>query len=284
MSDNKEFVETGHYYSAVPNMLELQRDADRIWNDSKGVCGIDMNEQAQLKMMQDISEFSKDAPWHDAKKENLRFYCRNGIFEYMDALFLYGIMRMYSPKNIIEIGSGFSSAVMLDTSEKFLNDSVNITLIEPFTERLNSLLMPNDIDKPNLKIINTRLQDVQIGEFDRLGNGDILFVDSTHVLKTGSDVDYILGVIIPRLAPGVIIHVHDIHWPFVLYKQWAMGGRAWNEVYAMRSFLQFNSEFEIISMLHWIAVKHFELFSRVMPEATKSIGNGLWIRRKTHGK
>jgi hypothetical protein len=138
----------------------------------------------------------------------------------------------------------------------------------------------NSSDKKNYKITKNKLQNISLDTFEILKDKDILFIDSTHVLKTGSDVEYLLGEIFPCLSPGVIIHIHDIHWPFVLLKEWAIEQRAWNEVYAVRSFLQYNYEFEIILMLHWMAIKHFDMIKQLMPLAAKSIGNGLWIRRK----
>ena len=277
-----EFVKTGHFYSAVPNISELKKDENRIWNSNTSVKGIDINESYQLELFNNLIQFYSEIPWCKKSRPGYRFYYDNEAFQEMDSIILYSLIRLCNPKNIIEIGSGFSSAVSIDTNEYFMNKKINIEFIEPYTDLLHSLIFPND--KLQYNIYKSRLQDIQLDLFNKLNDKDILFIDSTHVLKTGSDVELILGEILPMLNPGVIIHIHDIHWPFVLYKDWAMEGRAWNEVSAIRSFLQFNSEFEIIFMLHWMACEHLDKINEMMPLATQGIGNGLWIRRKGGSK
>ena len=273
-----EFVEPGHYYSAIPNLNELELYSDIIWNQNKIPLGIDMNVDYQLEIFFKLLKYYKDIIWENEHQSGLRFKYNNSEFGCMDAIILCGLMRLINPKNIIEIGCGFSSAVMMDTNELFFNNSINMEFIEPFPERLYSILKTEDTSR--YKIIQNRLQDVPLNTFDKLKDKDILFIDSTHVLKTGSDVERILGEIIPNLSPGVLIHFHDIHWPFVIYKNYAMSGIAWNEVYAIRSFLQFNGEFEILFMLHWMSIIEFDKLIKYMPIVSENSGSGLWIRRK----
>jgi len=147
------------------------------------------------------------------------------------------------PQRIIEIGSGFSSACMLDhIDRKSLN--TNITFIEPYPQRLMALLRETDLDKH--KLIHGNLQDVALDEFDALQQGDILFIDSTHVMKTGSDVNYELFEILPRIRDGVYVHFHDTFWPYEYPIGWTFErGYSWNELYGLRAFLQYNNRFSI---------------------------------------
>ena len=158
------------------------------------------------------------------------------------------MMREFRPKRIIEIGSGFSSALMLDVNEKHFNNLIDLTFIEPYPDRLNKLVKPND--KAN--IIPQKLQDVDFNIFTKLEENDIFFIDSSHVSKAGSDVNSIIFNVLPLLKKGVLIHFHDIFYPFEYPEKWYKEGRYWNEAYILRAFLQFNSVFKIIYWLDWL--------------------------------
>src|SRR6185295_14291779 len=117
-------------------------------------------------------------------------------------------------------------------------------LIEPYPDLVKRLLRPDDFDR--VQFIRSLVQDVPLKIFDVLEANDILFIDSSHVCKVGSDVYHELFRILPRLRPGVIIHFHDIFWPFEYPEDWLREGRAWNELYLMRAFLQHNEAYEIL--------------------------------------
>jgi len=157
---------------------------------------------------------------------------------------IYFMMRHFKPRRIIEIGSGYSSCFTLDVNELFFDYEVKCTFIEPFPERLHSLIRIGDIDR--VEIIESRLQEVNFERFSELQAGDILFIDSTHISKINSDVNYILFRILPHLKQGVVIHFHDIFYPFEYPKEWIYEGYAWNEAYTLRAFLQYNYAFQII--------------------------------------
>jgi hypothetical protein len=131
------------------------------------------------------------------------------------------MMRTFKPKEIIEIGSGHSSAIMLDTNEICFDNKINLTFIEPYPEeRLMKIL--KDSDKISHTIINKKVQSIDLDTFLSLSENDILFVDSTHVSKVGSDVNFILFEVLPALKPGVLIHFHDIFYPFEMPKHWVL--------------------------------------------------------------
>jgi hypothetical protein len=164
---------------------------------------------------------------------------------------------------------------MLDTREVF-NQNIDLTFIEPYPALLRSLL--RDADKSNCHIIDSKVQHVPLEVFKSLQKDDILFIDSSHVSKTGSDVNYELFEILPDLNEGVIIHVHDIFYPFEYPKSWVYDGRNWNESYMLRAFLSYNSKFRIEFFVDYLS-KHHRSSLQQMPLLQKENGGSLWMRK-----
>jgi len=277
-TQNSHFVPPGHYYSPIPNLAEIQRDEAKIFSNPKTqIAGIDLNEDKQLRLLNEFIPFYKEVPFQDHKTENLRYYFENPAYSYSDAIFLHCMIRHTSPKQIIEVGSGFSSCVTLDTSELFFGGNIQTTFIEPYPQLLKSLVKPEDEDR--IEVISSRLQDIDLTFFDRLKANDILFIDSTHVSKIDSDVNYLFFEILPRLSAGVYIHFHDIFFPFEYPKAWIYEGRAWNEAYLLRSFLQYNNTFGIILMNTFMEYFHSSFFEEHMPLCLKNPGGSIWLRK-----
>jgi predicted O-methyltransferase YrrM len=228
-------------------------------------------------LVQLFEQYYSEIPFTENKNNKTRYYFENGVYSYTDAIFLYSMIRHFKPKQIIEIGSGFSSSIILDTNEHFMNNSIKLTCIEPYTDRLKSLL--NNNDENTTIIIEKDVQDVHIETFEKLNSGDFLFVDSTHVVKTGSDVNYILFEILPKLKSGVFIHFHDIFYPFEYPKDWVFIGRNWNEDYFLQAFLMYNNKFEIKLFSHYLHKHHKEVFNK-MPLCYKNHGGNLWLMKK----
>ncbi|MCU4121180.1 class I SAM-dependent methyltransferase [Variovorax sp. N23] len=128
-------------------------------------------------------------------------------------------------------------------------------------------------------VLGQPLQDVPVGVFQALGENDVLFIDSTHVSKVGSDVNRLLFEIFPLLAPGVVIHLHDIFYPFEYPKAWILEGRAWNEAYLVRAFLQDNARFQVLLMNTFMSHFHREFFEQQMPLCLHNEGASLWLRK-----
>jgi predicted O-methyltransferase YrrM len=188
------------------------------------------------------------------------------------------MLRQFKPKRIVEIGSGYSSALMMDVNEHFLNHKMSLTFVEPYPKLLKSLMKPDD--KKRYKIIGQNLSEVRSSVFKKLEAGDILFVDSTHVSKVGSDVNQIFFDILPLLKKGVIIHVHDIFYPFEYPLQWIEETRAWTEGYVVRAFLHNNKEYEIILFNHFLNVHHKKELKKLLPNTSKNAGSGIWLRKR----
>jgi hypothetical protein len=183
------------------------------------------------------------------------------------------MIRKFNPSKIIEIGSGFSSCVMLDTNNLFFDNNINLTFIDPNTDRLMSLLSNNE----NVSIHKKKIQDIDLDIFKNLNANDILFVYSSHIVNFEGDVNFILFEILPLLKSGVIIHFHDIFYPFEYPPTWII--RNLNEAYFLKCFLMYNSIFKIILWSDFLHKNHSKYFTD-MPLCYKNTGGNLWIVKK----
>jgi hypothetical protein len=269
----------GHFYSPIPSLTEIARDDSKIFNTIPRIIpGLELHESEQLELLEEFCKYYSTIPFLATKQDGLRYYFENPSYSYSDAIFLHCMIRHLKPKRIIEIGSGFSSCVTLDTNQLFFNESIMTTFVEPYPELLLSLIKAKD--KERISLIPTRLQDVQLSEFEALEANDILFVDSTHVGKINSDVNRIFFEILPSLGAGVHIHFHDIFFPFEYPREWIYGGRAWNEIYMLHTFLQYNSRFRVIFMNTFLEHFHRAFFHENMPLCLKNSGGSIWLRKE----
>jgi len=180
---------------------------------------------------------------------------------------------------VIEVGSGQSSALLLDVNDRCLGGSTEITFIEPYPAFLRTLVRESDLDS---RLIESGLQEVPLSTFKALESGDILFIDSTHVSKLRSDVNYLVFEILPTLAEGVHIHIHDIMYPFEYPAKWITNGWSWNEAYLLRAFLQYNSTFEVTLFNTYLELRDRDWFQSNMPRCLDT-GAGphgsIWLRK-----
>jgi hypothetical protein len=162
---------------------------------------IDLREEQQLALLPVFATYCAQQPWTDEPSPPRRYFFRNDFYSYADALSLYCWIRHARPLRLVEVGSGYSSCVSLDTNELFFGDSIACTFVEPHPEQLRGLLRPGD--EARVRIVEKPLQDVEPEVFRELGADDILFVDSTHVSRIGSDVHTLPFEILPALRLGV---------------------------------------------------------------------------------
>jgi predicted O-methyltransferase YrrM len=266
----------GGYYSPIPSMEEIKGHNFSV-PLLESLPGIDLNGNEQMNLLDTFEPFYRELPFTDKKSAGLRYYYENGFYCYSDAILLYCMIRHLKPKKIIEAGSGFSSSVTLDTNEKFMGNTINCIFIEPYPERLESLLKNND--RENVTIHKKRLQEVPIETFKKLGENDILFIDSTHVAKFNSDVNYVFHEILPILDHGVYIHFHDVVYPFEYPQEWLLEGRAWNEQYMLRTFLEFNKEFKIVLFNTYLESMYKAKIKSRFPLLYKNTGGSIWLKR-----
>jgi len=268
----------GHFYSTIPNLEEIKSNEDKIWgNTPKELQAINLNTDEQLRLFEEFKEYYKELPFKAHKIDNLRYYFENGGYSYSDAIFLYCMIRKIRPNRIIEIGSGYSSCVMMDTNDLHFNNSIDLTFIDPYPQLLISLMRKTDKNRYN--ILSEKLQDCCLDKFYALKENDILFIDSTHVSKVGSDVNYLLFEILPRLNKGVHINFHDIFYPFEYHKEWIYRGTFWNENYILRAFLQYNDSFKILFFNTFLESFFREKFALEMPLCLNNPGGSLWIKK-----
>jgi predicted O-methyltransferase YrrM len=273
-----KFAPPGHFYSPVPDIAFVDRYKDRLFDRrAASIPGIDTNAAGQLALIDAFVAYYGDLPFRDEKSPGLRYYYRNIFYSYGDAIILYSMLRHLRPQRVIEVGSGFSSAVMLDTNDLFLSRRVTFTFVEPNPQRLFSLL--NIQDKARHEVITDIAQDVPVERFQALEANDILFIDSSHVAKIGSDVVHLITRVLPVLAQGVVVHFHDISWPFEYPEEWLREGKAWNENYMLKAFLQFNASFRVLCFNSYLAIHHPEAIQRSLPLYFKQRGSSLWIER-----
>jgi hypothetical protein len=270
------FVPPGHFYSPLPSVEDIEEFGRRIL-PTEALPSVDLNEAGQLAMLEELAPFYPSMPFTDEDSPGLRYRFDNVSYSYADGIFLHTILRHLRPRRVIEVGSGYTSALILDTNEHFLENAVECTFIEPHPDLLLSLI--NDGDRKRSKVMQSRLQDVDLALFDTLEAGDILFIDSTHVSKVNSDVNRVFFEILPRLAPGAMVHIHDVFPSFEYPLDWLRQGRAWNEQYVLRAFLQFNSSFQVRLFGSHMIKRYPEWFRTHMPLCLRNPGGAFWMER-----
>jgi len=254
------FVRNGHFYSPVNGAADVERAL--AWGeDLPGV---------QLRAEQQVELFGELAPLLDGVTDR-RYRTPNGMYDAADALVYQAFVRRLRPRRVIEVGAGFSTAKLLDTADEHAPE-LRVTCVEPYPDRLLGLLRPED----KIDLIQAPVQDVPVETFLQLESGDILFIDSTHVAKAGSDVLWLFLRVLPRLANGVVVHVHDVFWPFEYPERWLREGRSWNEDYLLHAFLCHNDAWRIELFSSWLWKQHPEL----VPEHLRQDNPGaIWLRR-----
>jgi predicted O-methyltransferase YrrM len=267
----------GHYHSPVvdPHTVGNYVAAER-GNAGSTMAGISLPLEDMVNFWKRSSRLIADTPFKDAPSTDRRFHYNN-IFPYGDAIGLRAMIADLRPKSVIEVGSGYSSACMLDSADEFGLDT-QFTFIDPYPERLKQLLRKEDLDRAT--IIESPVQETALSLYASLNAGDILFIDSTHVLKTGSDVHFELFHILPILRSGVVVHFHDIQYPFEYPDQWIFEDNySWNEIYALRAFLMYNTDFRIRFWGSFLAHERKDLIRDVQPLFLKNPGGSIWIDR-----
>ena len=263
-----------HFYQPIPDTRTLP---DAVFSQPSELAGIDMNDAVQLdllrncfpKFREEYEQFSVTATGQPDE-----FYFDNGRFGGTDALVTYCMVRHFKPRTIVEIGSGYSSLISGQAAAK--NGNAALICVEPFP--LDFLLK----GFPGLRsLIEKKVEDVELDFFSQLQSGDILFIDSSHTVKIGGDVNYLFLEVLPRLHPGVIVHIHDILFPFDYRRDWVMNEfRFWTEQYLLQAFLAFNSQFEVLAANSYLAHHYLDDFKTTFPTSPWWGGGSFWMRRR----
>lgn len=230
-----------------------------------------------MRLLERLAKFYPEIPFANDRSDGFRFAFDNPSYSWCDAIILFCMIRELQPRRIIEIGSGHTSCLILDTNELFFGGGIECTFVEPYPELLLRLLRPQEVGQTD--IIARKLQDTDPAIFASLGPNDILFIDSSHVAKAGSDVQALFFNILPALSPGVVVHLHDVFAGLEYPAEWLREGRGWNEQYMLRAFLQFNTHFQIKLFTGYMLLKHPDFFHQHMPNCFRNTGGNFWMER-----
>jgi predicted O-methyltransferase YrrM len=253
-----------HYYLPIPDAEDCNQE---YWDSISELAGIEIDaENIKHFMERNLKPFMPELKQYPHRKEDANggFYLLNGGFMAVDADMYYCLVRHVRPSRIIEVGCGFSTLLASDAIRKNRNEGADTEYIcvdpypSPYLRNANL-----DVDR----FLEVKVQQVDVLEFSALGPNDILFIDSTHVLKSGGDVQFLYCEIFPRLAPGVLVHVHDIylprHYPKVYFDE---SYYFWNEQYLLQAFLTHNSRVKVLWPGNYMMVHHPQWMLETFPE------------------
>ena len=270
------FFPPGHFYSPLPSRDEVAAVFAR-GGFGPPFPGVDLNETGQVARLERFARFYAEQPYPEKEVKGRRFFLDNPSYGHFDAIMLWAMLREAQPKRIIEVGSGFSSAAMLDARDHGGIGAPEFTFIDPDMARLRPLLRAGD--EGRVTLIEKIVQDVPLETFAALEENDVLFIDSSHVSKIGSDVNRLFFDVLPALAPGVIIHIHDVAGNLEYPREWLDEGRAWNEQYLLRAFLMNNPCYRIELFTGWLFNTRHAWFREHMPLCARGGGGQMWLRK-----
>lgn len=240
-------VRRSDYYSTLPVLDEIERTRAR-WDRPSTLTGLDIDLPGMRKRLGELAD-----RWEEEFLDATGDYVANtrkGFgpgYPQFDARTLYYFLREHKPGAYLEVGSGLSTyyASLAAARNAAEGSPLRIGCIEPYPfDALHSL--------PDFDLVEGFVQDVPLERFEALEPGDVLFIDSSHALKIDSDVAFLFLEVLPRLRPGVFVHIHDVHFPFngpFPADTWLFGERwpvYWNEAMVVQTFLAFNSAFEVL--------------------------------------
>jgi hypothetical protein len=233
-----------HYYDPLFDSRKLPAGVPRSH--------LDMNDSVQLEFIRSLN-FGDELSKFAKRKEGTSYHYGNGSFGTGDADLYYSIIRKNKPGRILEIGSGFSTLLCLEAVNRNKADdpgySCDVTCVEPYE-------MPF-LEELNINLLRRKVEDVDTKVFRELEAGDILFVDSSHIIRPGGDVNYVILKILPELPTGTWIHFHDIFLPREYPVEWLRDEfRMWNEQYLLEAFLLGNVSFRIMAALNYLQRKY----------------------------
>jgi predicted O-methyltransferase YrrM len=272
----------GNFYSPLPDTEKLAQPAEhaRVWPDEPHpMPGIDWRPDAQVELCTEVFARQQPISFPQESPAGVPEYSRESKrYPIIDAWVLQAFLRHLQPARVVEVGAGYSSLVIARVNREFLGGQAQFTAIDPYPLGFLKRGVPGLTD-----LRAEQVQDTPFEVFEQLGSNDVLFIDTSHTVKTGGDVPWIYNQILPRLAAGVVVHLHDSYLPWDYPEHSVFDGKGWNELYMMQSFLVWNSAFEVLFGTHWMKRRHWDLLRRTFPELLdedrRREGSSLWIRR-----
>ncbi|MEI7831942.1 MAG: class I SAM-dependent methyltransferase [bacterium] len=273
-----------HFYSPVPDIDDLH--SRRAWSNRSELPGIDFRQEEQLTLLSKLgAQFGAECDWPPhSDGDAASFYTENNSFSYGCAAITHAMIRHSRPRKVIEIGSGNSSKVIAAAIRRNTDagqGEADYTIIDPYPGELVAAGIPGVT-----RLVEKRVELVDISVFTELAAGDILFIDSGHTVRIGGDVNYEFLEVLPRLAPGVIVHIHDIPLPYEYPEVYATNPSFrvfWTESYLLQAFLCGNSLYEVLLGMSYIMTEQNEAFRAAFPlydpQRHLASSGSFWMRR-----
>jgi predicted O-methyltransferase YrrM len=250
------------FYSPIPNTDLI---ADQRWERRSEMPGIDLDLERQFGYVEDelapaIAEFT---PPRAATGDRFAYHLDNGLFQGGDADLLYAVIRRHRPARVLELGAGFSTLVsaMAARANREDGDETRVTSCDPYANGAGAA----QVDGLEA-IIPIAAEELQSDLFSELVAGDVLFIDSSHTVRIGGDVVHLFCEVIPQLAPGVIVHVHDVYLPYEYPREWMDRMRwYWAEQYLLQALLAGNDRLEVLAGAYALWREDAERLRRTIP-------------------
>jgi hypothetical protein len=266
-------VQPNHWCWPLNNVPCLRRHPE-LWRKQEIPRGVDWDLDGQVELIRRLAGYApeiSEAPLGPEHQPG-EFVWENGAFGAADAYAYYGLLRELKPRHVVEVGAGASSLV-LGRALEANGGSVPVTLIDPGPRWQVLGELPE-----GWQLVETIVQQADLKLFDPLGEGDVLFYDGSHCAETGGDVNWMFFEVLPRLAPGVWIHFHDLFWPFDYPAEWVLNeGMTWNEQYVLQTFLMHNDAYRVRLVMGMLSVERWQLMSELFAE--RGHGVSVWIEK-----
>lgn len=270
-----------HFYSPVPDLDDMRKR--QIWSRRSKLSGIEFQPEHQIDFLRRLgADFGAECQWPVKSTDPAQFHTDNSGFSYSCAAPLHTIIRSLKPKRIIEVGSGNSTRVIAAAMRANARDGSpgTYTVIDPY---------PDEKTKAIEGITNflvERVELVDVAEFEKLGENDILFIDSGHTVRIGGDVNFLFLDVLPLLKPGVHVHIHDIPMPYEYSEVYFTNPSfrmLWTESYLLQAFLCLNPYYETTLAMSWIMTERRADFAAAFPHYDPTVhvnsSSSYWIRR-----
>lgn len=262
------------YDSPIPDLEALEAS---FFDAPSPMRGIDFDAERQIEFVErELARYCREfaPPLSASDAGPHRFYLRNGTYESVDAELLYAIVRRFAPSRIVELGSGFSTLIFHEALSR-AGVAIPEHVLQTYDPYRSDLLSPGTVVSP------LPAQDVPEEVFQSLGDGDVLFVDTSHTVKVGGDVNRIVLDLLPLLNPGVLVHFHDIFLPYPYSRRHLEDAHFWAEQYLLQALLAGNEGWEVLVGGCAVARAYPERLADAVPSFRKGVIPGaFWIRRR----
>lgn len=275
-----------HFYSPVPDIADLDRR--NVWDQRSALAGVAFNAEGQLEWLRRFgTEYGAECRWPRTRQNGTVFWTGNCSFSFGCAALTHCVIRHFKPRRVVEVGSGFSSRVIAEALRANKVDGVagDYVIVDPYPGE-----MVNGIYEGRARLIKAKVEESDPTLFGALGDGDVLFIDSSHMVKIGGDVNFLVLDVLPRLAKGVVVHFHDIPLPWPYGRVYATNPAFrvfWTEAYLLQAFLACNRDFEVLSAVNYLMVDRKDAFRKAFPHYDPSVdpetSGSFWIRRTGSG-